>query len=155
MVGLFLCLYRGSAIHFLLTGLMPYIWIAFFEAWCRLVDKDSLLVLQQTAFTLLLAFHRSAGMFPALLRPTIQSVCMPLCLHWILRSFELMTILSLTGFLHKGFRHFCISVFELPPTFKIIDLEMGREPQAWIGSAKFFMNSSNSTREGTEMTQEN
>jgi hypothetical protein len=98
-----------------------------------------LLFLKQIAFTLLLCSIDLLEMFPTPLRPTILSVCMPLCLHWILRSFELMTILSLTAFCIKDLDiSACLFVFELHPTFKIIDLEMDRELQVWIGSSKFF-----------------
>lgn len=54
-------LYRSFTANFLLTGFMSYIGSGFFETWCLVVDKDSLLLLKQITFTLLLAFHRSAG----------------------------------------------------------------------------------------------
>jgi len=92
------CLYRSLATNFLLTVPISYIGSGFFGTWCQLVNKDSSLVLKQITFTLLLASHRSTRIVPCISPPNQPSACIPLCLHWILRSFELMTILSLTDF---------------------------------------------------------
>jgi hypothetical protein len=70
-----LCLYRSFATNFLLTVPVSYTGSGIFETWCRLVNKDSLLVLKQITFTLLLAFHRSARNVPCISPPN-HTICM-------------------------------------------------------------------------------
>jgi len=102
-------LYRSFATNLLFPIPISYIGSGFFETWCRLVNKDSLLFLKQITFTLLLAFHRSTRNVPCIPPPN-RTIGMHSSMFTLDTPFELMTILSLTDFLHKGFRHFCVSV---------------------------------------------
>lgn len=73
------CPCRSFATNFLFPVPISYIGSGFFETWCRLVNKDSLLVLKQITFTLLLAFHRSTRNVPRIPRPN-HTICMHSCM---------------------------------------------------------------------------